>query len=78
MVPVLNPVSSSEIRRQRNRLQIKRRGNFRETHKLKEMEGSNLRGTEFKAMVINMLKELRRIEEVSENFNKEIGSMKKV
>lgn len=42
------------------------------------MEGSNLRGTEFKAMVINMLKELRRIEEVSENFNKEIGSMKKV
>ena len=38
---------------------------------LNEMETSNLPGTEFKTLVIRLLKEL------SENFNKEIVSIKK-
>ena len=38
---------------------------------LNEMETSNLPGTEFKTLVVRLLKEL------SENFNKEIISIKK-
>ena len=38
---------------------------------LNEMETSNLPGTEFKTLVVRLLKEL------SENFNKEIVSIKK-
>ena len=42
------------------------------------MEVNNLPGKQFKAIVIKMLTELRkRIEECSENFNKELENIKK-
>ena len=42
------------------------------------METSNLPDIEFKIMVLRMLKKFRRrIDELSENLNKEITSMKK-
>ena len=41
------------------------------------MESSNLTDAEFKTLVIKMLNELRgRIDELSENFNKEIKKHK--
>ena len=41
------------------------------------METSNLPETEFKALVIRRLNELRkRVEELSENFNKETDNIK--
>ena len=41
------------------------------------MEAGNLVYTEFKTLVISMLSELRgRIDELSENFNKEMGNIK--
>ena len=41
------------------------------------MEASNLPDTKYKTMVIRILKELRgRIDELSENFNKKIVSIK--
>ena len=44
---------------------------------LNEMEASNRPDTEFKPLVITMLKEFRRkIDELRENFNKEIVSIK--
>ena len=39
------------------------------------METSNLSDTEFKTLVIRLLNELRRFEELSENFDKDIGSI---
>ena len=40
------------------------------------MEACNLPDTEFKTMIIRMLKELkRRIDEISENFNKEASKL---
>ena len=42
-----------------------------------KMETSNLPDADFKILVIRMLNELRgRIQELSENFNKEIGNIK--
>ena len=41
------------------------------------METSNLLVTEFKTLVMRMLNELRgTVEELSENFNKQIGNIK--
>ena len=41
------------------------------------MESSNLTDAEFKTLVIKMLNELRsRVDELSENFNKEIENIK--
>ena len=41
------------------------------------METSNLPDAEFKTLVIRMLNELRgRVDELSENFNKEIENIK--
>ena len=43
---------------------------------LNEIETSNLLGVEFKTLVIKMLNELReRVDELSKNFNKEIGNI---
>ena len=45
---------------------------------LKKMETNNLSDARFKTLVIRMLKELRRrVEELSENLNKEIENIKK-
>ena len=43
---------------------------------LNKMETSNLPDAEFKILVISMLNELRRVEELGENFNEEIGNTK--
>ena len=44
---------------------------------LNKIEASNLLDVEFKTLVIRMLNELRgRVDEVSENFHKEIGNIK--
>ena len=44
---------------------------------LNKMETSNLLDAEFKILVIRMLNELRRrVDELSENFNKDIGNIK--
>ena len=40
------------------------------------MEISNLPNKEFKVMIINMLNELRRMDEHSEKFNKELQNIK--
>ena len=45
---------------------------------LNEMEARSPPDTEFKTLVIRMLKELRRrMDDLSENFNKEILSLKR-
>lgn len=44
---------------------------------LNEMEISNLTDKEFKVMVINMLMELRRMNEYSGNLNKKIENIQK-
>ena len=42
------------------------------------METSNLSDAEFKTLVMRMFKELRgRVNDLSENFNKDIGNIKK-
>ena len=44
---------------------------------LNKMQISNLLDTEFKTLVIRMLNECRgRVDELSENFNKEMGNIK--
>ena len=44
---------------------------------LNKMEASNLPDIEFKILVIRMLSELRgRVDELSDNFNKEIKNIK--
>ena len=44
---------------------------------LNKMEINNLLSTEFRTLVIRMLSELRkRVDEISENFNKETGNIK--
>ena len=61
--------------RQRNMTQMKEQETSPEKE-LNKMEESNLPDTEFKWMVIRMLKELRgRIGKLSENLNKEIISI---
>lgn len=42
------------------------------------METSNILSREFKTLVIKMLKELKKIDEPSENWNKEIDNIKMV
>lgn len=44
---------------------------------LSEMEISKLPDKAFRVMVINMLAELRRINEYNENFNREIENIRK-
>ena len=57
--------------RQRNMHQMKEQDKSPEKE-INEVEASNLRDIEFKKIVIRMLKEL------SENYNKEIASIKKI
>ena len=57
--------------RQRNMHQMKEREKSPEKE-INEVEASNLPDIEFKKIVISMLKEL------SENYNKEIASIKKI
>ena len=46
-------------------------------NKLKKIEMSNLPDAEFKILVLRMLKELKeRVDELKENFNKEIENIK--
>ena len=44
---------------------------------LSEVEISNLSSKEFKVMIVKMVNELRRMDENSENFNKELEYIKK-
>ena len=57
------------MRRQRNRFQIKEHEKSPEKE-LNEMEASKLPDTEFKTMVIMILKGLTDYKELSENYNK--------
>ena len=60
------------MRRQRNTSEMKEQ-NKTLGKKLNKMVTSNLLDAEFKTLVIRMLNELRRrVDELSENFNKEI------
>ena len=64
------------MRKQRSMPQTKQQENTPE-NMLNEMEASSLPETEFKMMVIKMHNELRRkINEHSENLNREIVSLK--
>ena len=66
------------MRRQRNILQTKEQGKTSEKE-LNEVEISNLPDKEFKVTIIKMFTELRRrMDEHSENVNKEIKKHKKV
>ena len=61
--------------RQRNMLQMRKK--YQEIE-LNEMEETKILDAEFKTMVIIMLKNLKgRINNLSENLNKEIASIKK-
>ena len=63
------------MRRQKNMFQLKEQDKTSEKEPNK-MEISNLLEKEFKVMVIKMLTKLRRrMDEHSENFNKEIGNI---
>ena len=64
------------MRRQRNRAQMKEQDKTLEKE-LRKMETRNLPDAEFKTLVIKMLNELRgRIDNLSENFNKEVRNIK--
>ena len=64
------------MRTQRNMSQMKEQNKTPEKE-LNKMETSNLLDAEWKTLVIRMLSELRgRVDELSENFNKEIGNIK--
>ena len=64
--------------RQRNMPYMKEQQKSPEKKELNEMEANNLPDTEFKTMLIRMLKELRgRMDELSDNVNTEIVSLKK-
>ena len=67
---------ATKMERQSNIPQIKEQKTFPEKE-INEMEASNLQGTEVKTSVLRMLKELRRIDEISENLDKEIESIKR-
>ena len=61
---------------QRNMPQVKEKENSPE--ELNAMEANNIPDTEFKVIVVKMLKELRgRMNELSENLNKYIVNIKK-
>ena len=64
------------MRRQKNVSQMKEHNKTPEKE-LNKMETSNLLDSEFKTLVIRMLKKPRgRVEELSENFSQEIGNIK--
>ena len=64
------------MRRQRNMAQMKEQIKTPE-NELNKMEISNLSDAEFKTLVIRMLNEFRgRIDEFSENFSKDMASIK--
>lgn len=64
------------MRTQRNIFQTKEQNKTPEK-KLNEMETSNMPDKEFKTMILKMLNELERIDELIESFNKEIENIKK-
>ena len=64
------------MRRQRNMFQTKEKDKWPEKD-INEMELSNSLNKEFKAMVIKMLTELRRMDKHSRNFNKEVENIRK-
>lgn len=69
-----NPVG---MKRQRNMFQTKEQGKTPEKG-INETEVSNLFNKEFKVIVIKMLIKLGKIiEDLSENFNKEVENMKR-
>ena len=53
------------------------RNKIKPHEELSELEISNLPDKEFKVMIVNMLKELWRRIMNSENFNKELGNIRK-
>ena len=61
------------MRRQRNMPPIKAQSKSPEKE-LSEMEIINLSGAKFKTLVVRMFNELKRVDELSENFNKEVGN----
>lgn len=63
------------MRYQSNVLQTKQQDETPE--ELSEVEISNLSSKEFKVMIVKMVNELRRMDENSENFNKELEYIKK-
>lgn len=67
------------MRKQRNMFQTRKQNKILERvgETLNEMEISNLTNKEFKVMVINMLMELRRMDEYSGNLNKKIENIQK-
>lgn len=67
------------MRKQRNMFQTRKQNKIlgRVGETLNEMEISNLTNKEFKVMVINMLMELRRMDEYSGNLNKKIENIQK-
>lgn len=67
------------MRKQRNMFQTRKQNKIlgRVGETLNEMEISNLTDKEFKVMVINMLMELRRMNEYSGNLNKKIENIQK-
>lgn len=62
--------------RQKNMFQRKGQNKMLEKE-LNQMETINLLDKEFKVMVINIFNELQRMDELSENFNKERKKYKK-
>lgn len=67
------------MRKQRNMFQTRKQNKILERvgETLNEMEISDLTNKEFKVMVINMLMELRRMDEYSGNLNKKIENIQK-
>ena len=63
------------MRQQRNMFQMKEQDKAPE--ELSEVEISNLSSKEFKVMIVKMVNELRRMDENSENFNKERDNIRK-
>ena len=64
------------MRRQRNMAQMKEHNKTPEKE-LNKMKISNLSDVEFKTLIIRMFNELReRVDELNNNFNKEIGNIK--
>ena len=58
-----------KIRRHKNMFQTKEQKT--KTSEKEKVEISNLRNKEFKVMIIKVLNKLRRMDEHSENFNRE-------
>ena len=67
------------MRRQRNMSQVKKTGKKKKTEKeISKMEANNLPDEEFQTLVIRLLAKLTgKIDDLSKNFNREIGNIKK-